>query len=172
MTDSVGRPEAAPESAWETHGHVELTAGRSSEMRVNVCEQIDEKTAHDTCSLGPAPTALCYECRDGFINSLAPVRTELPEHFEQMQPLVEGDGEGVEIPHNLEVLVQGAMPVALMIALADSVEERHPRLASPAQDLHLCFVVRTIGMRTIDHVENAGPFQNGQKELPLVEELV
>ena len=138
---------------------------------LGVSQLVEEEIGDLPARLSPAPAPLRDERGHRLVDGTASVGAELAKGLQEPHPFVEGDGEGVEVADDLEVLVERPVPLGGVVLLADAVDQRHPRAARPAEDLHLRLVVAAERARSVDHVERVRAGEDGREELAFVEEL-
>src|SRR5438132_1109766 len=129
-------------------------------------------TSASTAPPRAAAPPLRRQRRDRLVDGRAGLRPELAERFEQLHPLFEADGEGVEVAHHVEVLIEGAVPLEAVVLIADAVDESHPGPSGPAQDLHLRLVVAPERPGAIHDVQHVRAGEDRREELALVGELL
>src|SRR5690606_21679694 len=115
-----------------------------------------------------APLALGDERRGRALELRGPPLVDRAEGSEQLDALAEIRAHRVEDADDREVLAERGAPLLDVVAAADHVDQRHPRPAGPAQDLHLRFVLASVWTAAIDDVEDARAVRDRPQQLALV----
>src|SRR5258705_9837263 len=122
-------------------------------------------------SIVPPTQALRDQRGDRLVDGAAGFRAQLAKGLQEAESLLERRGERVEVAHDAEILFQRPPPLRGMVLVADPVDQRHAGATGPAEDLHLGLVVAAERPRSVHHVEDVRPGEDGGEELPLVGEL-
>src|SRR5207244_13044854 len=126
-------PEVVVEAAFEPVA-LRLQRGFVRDGDLLRVRQLVEQEVRDLAArIRAAAPPLRRQRRDRLVDGRPRLRPDLAERLEQLHPLFEADGEGVELAHHLEVLIEGSVPLEAVVLIADAVDERHPGPSGPAQ---------------------------------------
>ena len=107
------------------------------------------------------------ECNGSF-NLCCPLLPKLRHTLQNLQMLRKCRMHRVVSTDHLKVSAKCPFPILCIIFLVNTVDQRHRGLPRPTQYLHFRFILFTIGLGTVNHINDTCPFHNGFEQFYLI----